>query len=55
MKKLIIFVLTLFFIVGLIGCAAQKEHAIRIVIPAGSQAEFVYSEEEISLLTNPST
>ena len=48
MKKLITFVLALVCVLGLIGCSAQKEYAIRIVVPAGSQGEFVYSDEEIS-------
>ncbi len=33
---------------GLAGCSAQREYAIRVVVPAGSQGEFVYSDEEIS-------
>ena len=48
MKKLIEFVLALVCVLGLAGCSAQKEYAIRIVVPAGSQGEFVYSDEEIS-------
>ena len=48
MKKLIAFVLALVCVLGLAGCSAQKEYAIRIVVPAGSQGEFVYSDEEIS-------
>lgn len=55
MKKFAVFVLTMFFIFGLIGCSTQSEHTIRIVIPAGSQAEMVYSEEEISPLNNQLT
>ena len=47
-KKLIAFVLALVCVLGLAGCSAQKEYAIRIVVPAGSQGEFVYSDEEIS-------
>ena len=47
MKKLIAFVLALVCVLGLAGCSAQKESAIRIVVPAGSQGEFVYSDEEI--------
>ena len=47
MKKLIAFVLALVCVLGLAGCSAQKEYAIRIVVPAGSQGEFVYSDEEI--------
>lgn len=55
MKKFAAFALALFFIVGLIGCSTQSEYSIRIVIPAGSQAEMVYSEEEISPLDNQLT
>lgn len=55
MKKFAAVVLTLFLSIGLIGCSIQSEHTIRIVIPAGSQAEMVYSEEEISPLNNQLT
>lgn len=48
MKKLIALVLALVCVLGLAGCSAQKEYVIRVVVPAGSQGEFVYSEEEIS-------
>ena len=48
MKRLIAFILTLVSVLGLAGCSAQKEYAVRIVVPAGNQGEFVYSEEEIS-------
>ena len=48
MKRLIAFILTLVCVLGLVGCSAQKEYAIRVVVPAGSQGEFVYSVEEIS-------
>ena len=48
MKKLIAFVLALVCVLGLAGCSAQKEYAISVVVPAGSQGEFVYSDEEIS-------
>ena len=48
MKRLIAFILTLVCVLGLVGCSAQKEYAIRVVVPAGSQGEFVYSDEEIS-------
>ena len=49
MKRLIAFILTLVCVLGLVGCSAQKDYAVRIVVPAGNQGEFVYSEEEISL------
>ena len=48
MKKLIALVLALVCLWGLVGCTMQSEYAIRIVVPAGTQGEFVYSDEEIS-------
>ena len=48
MKKLIALVLALVCVLGLAGCSAQKEYVLRVVVPAGNQGEFVYSEEEIS-------
>ena len=48
MKQSIALVLALACVFGLAGCSAQKEYAIRVVVPAGNQGEFVYSEEEIS-------
>ena len=48
MRKYIALVLALVCVLGLAGCSAQKEYAIRVVVPAGSQGEFVYSDEEIS-------
>ena len=48
MKRLIALVLVLVCVPGYVGCAMQSEYAIRIVVPAGSQGEFVYSDEEIS-------
>ena len=48
MKRLIAFILTLVCMLGLVGCSAQKEYTVRIVVPAGNQGGFVYSEEEIS-------
>ena len=48
MKKLMVLVLALACVLGLAGCSAQKEYAISVVVPAGSQGQFVYSDEEIS-------
>ena len=48
MRKLIALVLVLVCVLSLVGCSAQKEYAIRVVVPAGNQGVFVYSEEEIS-------
>ena len=48
MIKFIAFVLALTCVFGLTGCSTQSDYAIRIVVPAGSQGEFVYSNEELS-------
>ena len=48
MKRLIALILTLLCVCGLVGCFMQSDYAIRIVVPAGSKGEFVYSDEEIS-------
>ena len=50
MKRSIAFILSLVCVLGLVGCSTQKEYAIRILVPAGNQGEFVYSEEEVSPL-----
>lgn len=55
MKKLAMFFFIVLLAVGLIGCVAQNEQTIRIIIPAGSGSEFVYSEEEISPLSSQFT
>ena len=47
MKKLMTLVLALACVLVLAGCSAQKEYAIRVVVPAGSHGEFIYSNEEI--------
>ena len=48
MKKFIALLLAMSCVLALVGCSAQKEYAISEVLPAGSQGEFVYSDEEIS-------
>ena len=48
MKRLTALLLILVCVLGLVGCAAQSEYAIRIVVPAGHQGAFIYSEAEIS-------
>ena len=48
MKKLIALLLALVCVLGLAGCTMQSEYAIRIVVPAGNQGEFIYSDEEMS-------
>lgn len=47
MKK-IATILSLVFVMCLAGCGKSDSYEIRITIPAGSQEEFVYSDEEIS-------
>ena len=48
MKKFIALLLAMSCVLALVGCSAQKGYTIRVVVPAGSQGEFVYSDEEIS-------
>ena len=48
MKKLITFFLALIFMFTLAGCSAQREFAIKVVVPARSQGECIYSDEELS-------
>lgn len=38
----------IFCILGMVGCGSSETYTIKIVIPADSTADFVYSEEEIS-------
>ena len=38
----------IFCILGMVGCGSSETYTIKIVVPAGSTADFVYSEEEIS-------
>ena len=47
MKRLIILLLVLTCISGLAGCA-EKSNRVRIIVPAGSQVDFVYSDVELS-------
>lgn len=54
MKKLMILVLTMAYILTLMGCGKNDTYRIRITVPAGSteeivyQEDFAYSDEEIS-------
>lgn len=48
MKKLMGFLLTLSLMLAVSGCGGSKDVEIKIVIPAGTTEEFVYSEEEVS-------
>lgn len=55
MKKLGVLILTMFLALTIAGCGKKSDFDISIVVPAGSQEEFVYSEEEISPQTNKLT
>ena len=48
MKKSNVVILLLIFLFLLVGCNTKLDYNIKIVIPAGSQGEFVYSDEELS-------
>lgn len=48
MKNYIVLFLVLICLFSLVGCNAKLDYNIKIVVPAGSQGEFVYSDEEIS-------
>ena len=48
MKKLIVLVLALVCVFALVGCGKNDSYKIKIIVPAGSTEEFVYSDEEIS-------
>ncbi len=52
MKKLIAWILSMTFVLALVGCSHTKTYQIRITIPAGSTESFVYSDEEISPTSN---
>lgn len=47
MKKAAIILLAIAMMISVTSCG-QKEQTIKIIIPAGSTEQFVYSEEEIS-------
>ncbi len=48
MKKLFALVMSLVLFLSITACGGQSDYDIKIVIPAGSQEDFVYSEEDIS-------
>lgn len=51
-KKYIAILLTILRILSFAGCSKKDKYEIEILVPAGSQEEFVYSEEEIALFTD---
>ena len=56
MKKLFAFAMTLVLVLSFTACSGgQSDYDIKIVIPAGSQEDFVYSEVEISPLKDTIT
>lgn len=48
MKKLMVLLLSILWVLGFVGCQKQDTFDIKIRVPAGSTEEFVYSHEEIS-------
>ena len=46
-KKYITILLIILSILSLTGCNKKDKYEIEILVPAGSQEAFVYSEEEI--------
>jgi len=49
MKKFIALILSLTFVLALVGCGnGEKIHTIEITIPAGSTEVYVFSDQEIS-------
>lgn len=48
MKKIVAIVLSLTFVLALVGCNSSETYKIGITVPAGSTEAFVYSDEEIS-------
>ena len=55
MKKYILFVSMILFVLPLTACGKDDKHVIEITVPAGSQEDFVYSEEEIMATSNQIT
>ena len=48
MKKLVITVLILVYILGLTSCVSKEPYTIEFTIPPGSSDGFIYSDQEIS-------
>ena len=55
MKKYILFISMILFVLPLTACGKGDKHVIEITVPAESQEEFVYSEEEIMAISNQIT
>ena len=52
MKKYVVWILMILFVLSLTACGKDEKHVIEIMVPAGSQEAFVYSEEEIMATGN---
>ena len=48
MKKLVITVLILVYVLGLTSCVSKEPYTIEFTIPPGSSDGFIYSDQEIS-------
>lgn len=61
MKRILVLILALAFVLPITGCSQNDTYKIKIVVPAGTdkdfvyQEEFIYSEEEISPNSNKIT
>ena len=51
----ILFILMILFVLPLTACGKDDKQVIEITVPAGSQEDFVYSEEEIMATSNQIT
>ena len=50
MKKYVVLILMILFVLPLTACGKDDKHVIEIMVPAGSTEAFVYSEEERSFV-----
>ena len=50
MKKYVVLILMILFVLPLTACGKGDKHVIEIMVPAGSTEAFVYSEEERSFV-----
>ena len=55
MKKYVVLILMILFVLPLTACGKDDKHVIEIMVPAGSTEAFVYSEEEIMATGNQIT
>ena len=55
MKKYVVLILMILFVLPLTACGKGDKHVIEIMVPAGSTEAFVYSEEEIMATGNQIT